>query len=525
MLPRLHALPLGEFAALVARFPFTRRVTSLHLHHTIDVRHTDFRGLPTLEAMRRAHVDRERWSDIAQHVTIAPDGTLWTGRHWNRPPCSIAGQNGDRATGPLMIAVVGDFDEDELVGAQLQSTVEAIALVQVRFSLPAPALRLHRDSARTTCPGMRVGKRELVGQVAQRHLERRRATEAPTADDRRVRPFCEGARAYVAVLGDLQAQPLPGADESPLAEPAEVRGAATPRRDASVDVPTAFPRDDAPLTSSLGRRLALCVGIDAYPDAPLAGCVADARLWATTLRDLGFTTGILADERATREAIVTRLSALVDDAASGDVVVFQFAGHGTQVPDLTADERDRKDEALCPVDFADGHLLVDDDLAPIMDRIRPGVNVTCFIDCCHSGTVTRLAGQGDAPAAVRPADGAQRPAAHDSARFILATPGLIAAHRRFRRDQPRPTTRGAQRREVLFAACQPGELAWESNGQGDFTRKATRRLRDAARTATHQEFLEQVTAAFGPAPRQHPLLTCRAAARRHLLLAPLVMAV
>src|SRR5690606_38072175 len=160
-------------------------------------------------------------------------------------------------------------------------------------------------------------------------------------------------------------------------------------------------------------------------------------------------------------------------------------------------------------DYADGRLLVDDDLAPVMDRVPPRVNLTCFIDCCHSGTSTRLA--------LEAAD-------DERVRRLLLPPSVVAAHRRFRADGPKPPRRRA-RPEVLFAACRPDELAWETGGQGDFTRKATARLRDAALTATHEEFNDQVTAAFGPAPRQHPLLTCTPSARRRRLLAPIVSGV
>ena len=96
------------------------------------------------------------------------------------------------------------------------------------------------------------------------------------------------------------------------------------------------------------------------------GCVADARLWKATLEALGFAVDLLTDREATRETILDRLGALVRDARAGDVLVFQFSGHGTQVPDISVDEPDRKDEALCPVDFASGRLIIDDDLAPIM---------------------------------------------------------------------------------------------------------------------------------------------------------------
>src|SRR5690606_14797720 len=95
----------------------------------------------------------------------------------------------------------------------------------------------------------------------------------------------------------------------------------------------------AGLPSAGGRKLALCVGIDRYRSAPLAACVNDARLWSRSLQGLGFTKPILLlDDQASRAAILDTLRGLIDEARAGDVIVFQFSGHGTQVADLDGDE-------------------------------------------------------------------------------------------------------------------------------------------------------------------------------------------
>ena len=43
------------------------------------------------------------------------------------------------------------------------------------------------------------------------------------------------------------------------------------------------------------------------------------------------------------------------------MLVFQYSGHGTQLRALDGDETDGDtpglDEALCPIDFADGHFF------------------------------------------------------------------------------------------------------------------------------------------------------------------------
>lgn len=268
----------------------------------------------------------------------------------------------------------------------------------------------------------------------------------------------------------------------------------------------------------MGRnRRALCVGINRYRRQPLSGCVADARAWAQTLQTLGFgEVRVLTDEEATREAILRELQGLVSRSVAGDLIVFQFSGHGTTLPDRNADEAGGdtplQDEAICPYDFTEGHFLLDDDVAAVYAGIGDGVGVTNFIDCCHSGSITRF-GAG-APAGARGVS-------DERTRFIAADAELIQRHFQFRAALGGRASRGpASMKEVLFAACRSNELAWESNGQGDFTRAATSLLRRGIDGLTNQEFETRVIAALGATPRQHPELDCAPAARTQPLLLP-----
>ncbi|WP_257792926.1 caspase family protein [Azospirillum argentinense] len=262
-----------------------------------------------------------------------------------------------------------------------------------------------------------------------------------------------------------------------------------------------------------GARRALCVGIDRYAMSPLSGCVADARLWARTLRNLGFESTLLLDSQATQQGILRALGQLIDTSRPGDVLAFQFSGHGTQLPDPNGDEAGgdspTMDEALCPIDHLTGAYVIDDDVGAIFERIPSGVNVTCFIDCCHSGTISRF-GVGPGLSGRTGVD--ERP------RFIVATPEMVEAHRRFRQSGGRGTAPAGIRgrdtmREILFAACLSTELAYESGGQGDFTLRATRILADDGASLSNEAFQRRVTEAFGPVARQHPGLYCAAEAR------------
>jgi hypothetical protein len=163
--------------------------------------------------------------------------------------------------------------------------------------------------------------------------------------------------------------------------------------------------------------------------------------------------------------------------------------------------------------------VIDDDIRHLLTAIPDGVNVTCFMDCCHSGTGTRLMVGPTAPPRGRSAAGARR------ARFLPADASMIAAHRRYRErlgPQPRPQPRPLElMREVVFSACLSREVAYESGGHGDFTLRATELLASGIASLTHADFQQRVTDAFGSTPAQHPYLDCAPAARGRGLLLPL----
>ena len=140
-------------------------------------------------------------------------------------------------------------------------------------------------------------------------------------------------------------------------------------------------------------RRALCVGINRYPNAPLSGCVNDANDWSQALTARGYLTTRMLDGAATKANITGALRDLVAMSRFGDRLVFTYSGHGTWLPDRDGDEPDRRDEALCAIDYEDGGLIVDDELAAIFAQRRYGVRVTIVSDSCHSGTVARFVEQ------------------------------------------------------------------------------------------------------------------------------------
>lgn len=144
----------------------------------------------------------------------------------------------------------------------------------------------------------------------------------------------------------------------------------------------------------MANKRALLVGINAYPSAPLRGCVNDVTLVSEILtKHFGFDTKekrMLTDASATTANILERLEWLVGGAQPGDVLFFHYSGHGSQMIDSkydTDEEPDGLDEIICPVDLNWRDKVINDDqLKAVFDKVPAGVNLTVVLDCCHSGS-------------------------------------------------------------------------------------------------------------------------------------------
>lgn len=141
------------------------------------------------------------------------------------------------------------------------------------------------------------------------------------------------------------------------------------------------------------KNRALLVGINVYarPEDRLQGCVNDTFLVSSVLQECGFDAGqirLLADERATRAALLERLAWLLDDVQPGDQLVFYFSGHGVQLPRYNLlDEVDHVDECLAPADFAWSaeNAVCDDDFVRLYNQLPYDAFVGVILDCGHAG--------------------------------------------------------------------------------------------------------------------------------------------
>jgi len=147
-------------------------------------------------------------------------------------------------------------------------------------------------------------------------------------------------------------------------------------------------------------KKALVCGLN-YPNSKhqLYGCVNDSLNWVAVLeKHFQFEdVRVLIDQNPdgslttyptqipTKHNILAQLGWLCSGVRQGDMIVFVFAGHGTQVN--TGNQY--VDEALVPEDFGeeDEHgnptLVLDDELHALFKRLPSGSFLTAILDCCH----------------------------------------------------------------------------------------------------------------------------------------------
>lgn len=234
-------------------------------------------------------------------------------------------------------------------------------------------------------------------------------------------------------------------------------------------------------------KKALCVGINyANTENELRGCLHDADDWSNLLSTHGFGVKQLKEKDATKQNIVNELKTLVSHLVIGDIGVFSYSGHGTWLPDRTGDEPDGRDEALCPIDMGeDGHnLILDDELTGIFARLARGATLVILADCCHSGTVYRMAVNPEVKTAYR------KPKLIPPTHFITGTDLMLKVDRAF--GQPKVRSNAPLPGVVHFSGCKDSETSCDAeiNGRacGAFSYFATRAFgRGASLGSTYAE--------------------------------------
>ena len=253
---------------------------------------------------------------------------------------------------------------------------------------------------------------------------------------------------------------------------------------------------------------ALLVGINAYPQQPLRGCINDIDDIAKLLVEkCGFVPAEIrrvVDGAATTAGIKESLSWLLANAKPGDRLLYHFSGHGSRLLSKDGEVHD----VICPVDFnfTMERSLSDGDFRQIFAAIPAGAQFNWISDSCHSGDLARSFGMRD----VLP-------------RYLPPPPAMAAAIERAlaRRAQTRGIVAVDDHLNgVLIAGCKSNEESADAkiNGRynGALSYYLVRELSQPAGLATDIETLVGKTGKILEDERyeQHPQVRGKPALRR-----------
>ena len=195
-------------------------------------------------------------------------------------------------------------------------------------------------------------------------------------------------------------------------------------------------------------------------DGALNACVADSKDMCALAKKKGFTGNtLLLNEQATAAALTAALQDASKKLTKGDILFLTYSGHGGQVRDTNADEKDndRMDETWVLFD----REFVDDELYNLWSKFKLGVRILVLSDSCHSGTVTR-----DIPIFV--GDG-PKPRAMPREIAIKTENANRALYRAIQEEN-----RGAEKTKVaasilLLSGCMDNQTSMDGDHNGAFT--------------------------------------------------------
>jgi len=180
---------LAEFEKYLRGQMLFRAPLATFLHHTWIPNASQYRGLSSVETIRRYHLGKG-WSDIAANCYTGPDGTVFNGRNlrpgnwchayvsrsWadvrqrNRKlfACCNFDRNWPNHFG-FGIETIGDFDaEDPKTSRAMATSLDVLAMVHRLWEIPVEKCFAHRDVANKTCPGSKVSMGWVRAELTKR---------------------------------------------------------------------------------------------------------------------------------------------------------------------------------------------------------------------------------------------------------------------------------------------------------------------------------------------------------------------
>ena len=282
--------------------------------------------------------------------------------------------------------------------------------------------------------------------------------------------------------------------------------------------------------STRPKSLSLHIGLNSVSPAHYGGwsgdltaCEFDANDMATIARANRMKPTVLLTRRGTRANFLAAIRSASKNLKAGDLFFLTYSGHGGQVPDVTGEEQDKKDETWC---LYDGELI-DDELYLELSKFAEGVRVLVLSDSCHSGTVTRA--PLTAPDAIQPPgrskmmppavamrtyrehqafyDKLQKDVAKQAGRTLSLDPdAMLAAGRIIESSRLTSIAGECKASVVLISGCQDNQTSMDGDHNGAFTEQLLKVWGQGAYQGNYGNFHARIKAGL-PASQSPNLFT------------------
>jgi hypothetical protein len=152
---------------------------------------------------------------------------------------------------------------------------------------------------------------------------------------------------------------------------------------------------------NIKNKKALLIGINYInSDYELRGCINDIiNIKNKLVNSFSFNTtnvtticddiNIIPNSKIpTKSVILEEFKNFLSSGEAGDLLFFQYSGHGSNIIDRSADEIDGIDETIVSSDM---QMVSDDELRALINTyLKPNVSLIALFDSCHSGTILDL---------------------------------------------------------------------------------------------------------------------------------------
>ena len=198
-------------------------------------------------------------------------------------------------------------------------------------------------------------------------------------------------------------------------------------------------------------------------EGPLTSCEKDAEDMFELAKSQKFKATILKTKMATVDNVETKIRSAAKQLSAGDTFFLTYAGHGSQVEDLSGDEWDGSDETWCLYD----RMFLDDEQRALYSEFAKGVKIVVLSDSCHSGSATRSGESNSIEERKLPQHRGRRAISERTAKAIYqGNKKKYDLIQRSLKDPP-PELKASR---ILFSACQDHEHAEGDDDNGVFTR-------------------------------------------------------